>query len=146
MNHIEPFWDDEYKHLKYTKIPFSNKYDVSKWREKGYNQDKKYFTGQMCSHKEKQPSWNDIFVKWTEKEYNLKDIGCCYYRMVTNEIIPVHGDNYKLYRDGELVMQFSSETSQHLDYQSIEGVSHEYCIYSNNNKVDQNYILYTPRD
>ena len=40
---------------------------------------------------------------------------------------------YTLYRDGELVMQFSSETSQHLDYQSIEGVSHEYCIYSNNN-------------
>ena len=72
---------------------------LSKWREKGYNQDKKYFTGQMCSHKEKQPSWNDIFVKWTEKEHNLKDIGCCYYCMVTNEIIPVHGDNYKLYRE-----------------------------------------------
>ena len=99
MNHIEPFWNDEYKHLKYIKIPFNNKYDVSKWREKGYNQDEKYFTGQMCSYKEKQPSWNDTFVKWTEKEYNLKDIGCCYYRMVTNEIIPVHGDNYKFYRE-----------------------------------------------
>ena len=39
MKHIKPFWDDEYKNLKYKKMPFNNKYDVIKWREKGYTQD-----------------------------------------------------------------------------------------------------------
>jgi len=99
MNYIEPFWDDEYKHLKYKKLPFNNQYDVSKWREKGYNQDERYFTGQMCGHNEVQPSWNDKIVEWVREEFELEDIGCCYYRMVTNEILPTHGDDYKLYRE-----------------------------------------------
>ena len=99
MNYIEPFWDDEYKHLKYKKLPFNNQYDVSKWREKGYNQDERYFTGQMCGHNEVQPSWNDKIVEWVREEFVLEDIGCCYYRMVTNEILPTHGDDYKLYRE-----------------------------------------------
>jgi len=99
MNYIEPFWDDEYKHLKYKKLPFNNQYDVSKWREKGYNQDERYFTGQMCGHNEVQPSWNDKIVEWVREEFKLEDIGCCYYRMVTNEILPTHGDDYKLYRE-----------------------------------------------
>ena len=99
MNYIEPFWDDEYKHLKYKKLPFNNQYDVSKWREKGYNQDERYFTGQMCGHNEIQPSWNDKIVEWVREEFELEDIGCCYYRMVTNEILPTHGDDYKLYRE-----------------------------------------------
>ena len=99
MNYIEPFWDDEYKHLKYKKLPFNNQYDVSKWREKGYNQDERYFTGQMCGHNDVQPSWNDKIVEWVREEFELEDIGCCYYRMVTNEILPAHGDDYKLYRE-----------------------------------------------
>ena len=99
MNYIEPFWDDEYKHLKYKKLPFNNQYDVSKWREKGYNQDERYFTGQMCGHNEIQPSWIDKIVEWVREEFELEDIGCCYYRMVTNEILPTHGDDYKLYRE-----------------------------------------------
>ena len=99
MNYIEPFWDDEYKHLKYKKLPFNNQYDVSKWREKGYNQDEQYFTGQMCGHNEVQPSWNDKIVEWVREEFELEDIGCCYYRMVTSEILPTHGDDYKLYRE-----------------------------------------------
>ena len=28
MNWIKPFWDDEYKHIKYKQMPFNNKYDV----------------------------------------------------------------------------------------------------------------------
>jgi hypothetical protein len=99
MNYIEPFWDDEYKHLKYKKLPFNNQYDVSKWREKGYNQDERYFTGQLCGHNDVQPSWNDKIIKWVREEFELEDIGCCYYRMVTNEILPTHGDDYKLYRE-----------------------------------------------
>ena len=97
--YIKPFWDDEYKHLEYKKMPFNNKYDVSNWREKGYTQDEKYFTGQMCNHNEKQPSWNETFISWARYQHGLHNIGCCYYRMVTNEILPVHEDDYKLYRE-----------------------------------------------
>jgi|TARA_R110002074_G_scaffold292628_1_gene464314 hypothetical protein len=99
MNHIEPFWDDEYKHLEYKKMPFNNEYDVVKWREGGYHQDEKYFTGQMVGHKGNLPTWNQTFLDLAKYQYNLKDVGVCYYRMVTNEIIPLHRDNYKLYRE-----------------------------------------------
>ena len=53
----------------------------------------------MCGHNEIQPSWNDKIVEWVREEFELEDIGCCYYRMVTNEILPTHGDDYKLYRE-----------------------------------------------
>ena len=39
---------------------------------------------------------------------------------------------YTLYRDGELLMQFSNENNQYLDYQALESIFHEYCMYSNN--------------
>ena len=32
-----------------------------------------------------------------EDEFQLKDIGCCYYRMGTNDIIPNHSDAYSVY-------------------------------------------------
>ena len=99
MKHIKPFWDDEYKKLKYKKMPFNNKYDVIKWREKGYTQDEKYFTGQMCGHNDGLPSWNQIFHNWTIHQHNLKNVGFCYYKMITNEILPIHSDDYKLYRN-----------------------------------------------
>ena len=76
--YIKPFWDDEYKHLKYKKMPFNNKYDVSNWREKGYTQDEKYFTGQMCNHNEKQPSWNETFVSWAK----YQELDDCYRILV----------------------------------------------------------------
>ena len=39
---------------------------------------------------------------------------------------------YLLYRDGQLVNQFSQEITQYLDYQAEPGVQHQYCIYSTN--------------
>jgi len=39
---------------------------------------------------------------------------------------------YLLYKDGQLVNQFSQETNQYLDYQAEPGVQHQYCIYSVN--------------
>ena len=99
MNNIKPFWDDEYKHLEYKKMPFNNNYDVSNWREQGYHQDEKYFTGQMVGHNEKIPKWSQTFLDFATYQYELKDVGICFYRMVTNEILPAHGDDYKLYRE-----------------------------------------------
>ena len=53
----------------------------------------------MCNYNETQPSWNETFISWARYQHGLQNIGCCYYRMVTNEILPVHGDDYKLYRE-----------------------------------------------
>ncbi len=98
MNHIKPFWDDEYKHLKYHKEPYNYSPDIEIWREQGYNHDIKYFTGEMCPHNEKQPSWNKIFIEWVKNKHGLKDVGCCYYRMETGVILPNHSDAYTLYK------------------------------------------------
>ena len=41
-------------------------------------------------------------------------------------------ESYYLYRDGELLNQFTQEITQYLDYQAESGVQHQYCIYSSN--------------
>jgi hypothetical protein len=94
---IKKFWDDEYKHLEYHKEPFNNKEMIEKWRHEGYMNDTKYFTGQMCPFSKTQPSWNDKFIEWAESK-GLKDVGCCYYRMETGVILPLHKDTYNVYR------------------------------------------------
>ena len=40
--------------------------------------------------------------------------------------------SYFLYRDGQLLNQFSQEINQYLDYQAEPGIQHQYCIYSAN--------------
>ena len=97
MKHVEPFWDDEYKLLKYHKETFNDEYTIEKWRSQGYQNDIKSFSGEMSSHGDDLPSWNDIVLEWAEKEFQLKDVGCCYYRMGTNDIIPNHSDAYNVY-------------------------------------------------
>ena len=99
LGHIKPFWNDEYTKLKYTKKPFNNYKDLYKWREQGYTQPEELFVGMMCAFGEKQPKWTDKFVKWAETEFNLKDIGCCFYRMETGVILPKHRDTYKMYAE-----------------------------------------------
>ena len=34
--HIEPFWDEQYKDLKYVKEPFNDQDKVDEWKRKGY--------------------------------------------------------------------------------------------------------------
>ena len=96
MKNIKPFWDDEYKHLKYHRESYNYSPDIEKWKKQGYNHE--HFTGEMCPHNEKQPSWNKTFIEWAEIEHGLKDVGCCYYRMKTGIILPIHSDAYILYK------------------------------------------------
>ena len=99
MKHIEPFWDDEYKHLKYHKETFNDEYAIEEWRSQGYKNDIKSFSGEMSSYGDDLPSWNDRVLGWVEEEFQLEDIGCCYYRMETNDIIPNHSDAYNIYTE-----------------------------------------------
>ena len=58
MNHIKPFWDDEYKNLNYRKEVFNDEYAIEKWRKKGYDNDINSFSGEMANYSDKQPEWN----------------------------------------------------------------------------------------
>ena len=97
MNNIKPFWDDEYKDLDYRKEVFNDEYAIDEWRKQGYDNDVDYFSGKMANHYDPLPSWHNKILDWVEEEFHLKDVGCCYYRMDTNDIIPNHSDAYNVY-------------------------------------------------
>jgi len=96
-NNIEPFWDNEYKNLDYRKEVFNDEYAIEEWRERGYDNDIDKFSGKMANHYDPLPSWHNKILDWVEEEFQLKDVGCCYYRMETNDIIPNHSDAYNVY-------------------------------------------------
>ena len=90
---IEPFWDDEYKHLDYSVEPFNNPNDTSRWMDMGFANN---FVGAMCDMRKPQPSWNQQIV---EKFVDMgwKDVCTSYYRMSPGTILPNHHDTYKRY-------------------------------------------------
>ena len=55
----------------------------------------------------------------------------CDYVDLSWEVDP-SAESYYLYRDGELLNQFTQEINQYLDYQAESGAQHQYCIYSSN--------------
>ena len=97
MKNIKPFWGDEYKKLDYRKEIFNDEYAIDEWRKQGYDNDVDYFSGKMANHYDPLPSWHNKILDWVEEEFQLKDVGCCYYRMDTNDIIPNHSDAYNVY-------------------------------------------------
>jgi len=99
MGHLKPFWDDEYKHLNYRKEIFNDKYFIEKWQKDGYDNSIEKFSGQMSNFYDRQPKWNDKIIDWATNEMKLKDVGCCYYKMETNDLIPNHSDAYNVYTE-----------------------------------------------
>jgi len=99
IKNIKPFWDNEYKNLDYRKEIFNDEYAIEEWRKQGYNNDIDSFSGKMANYEDVLPSWHNKILDWVEEEFQLKDIGCCYYRMGTNDIIPNHIDAYNVYRE-----------------------------------------------
>ena len=81
MKNIKPFWDDEYKNLNYRKEIFNDEYAIEEWRKGGYDNDIENFSGKMANHYDPLPSWHNKILDWVEEEFQLKDVGCCYYRM-----------------------------------------------------------------
>tara|TARA_R110002020_G_scaffold113362_2_gene260743 strand:+ start:1222 stop:1725 length:504 start_codon:yes stop_codon:yes gene_type:complete len=97
MKHVKPFWDNQYKNLNYRKEIFNDEYAIEEWRKQGYNNDVDSFSGKMANYEDALPSWHNKILEWVEEEFQLKDVGCCYYRMGTNDIIPDHSDAYNVY-------------------------------------------------
>ena len=92
VSHIEPFWDDEYKHLDYTREAFNDPISEKYWREIGYNHE--HFVGKMADFCKPQPSWNNKIIQ----EFDWNDIGTSYYLMETGVILPTHSDLYRRYK------------------------------------------------
>lgn len=91
--HITPFWDDEFKKLKYIQEPFNDPVSVNLWRSQGYQSK---ITGDLCDMRHKLPNWANKFIEIYEAQ-GWKDIGLAFYRMRTGTVMPVHSDLYKRY-------------------------------------------------
>ncbi|HAC15655.1 MAG TPA: hypothetical protein DCE78_06895 [Bacteroidetes bacterium] len=101
---IEPFWDDEYKHLEYINEPFNDSESVKKWLAMGF-QNK--ICGDMCDMRSRQPSWNNKIIEYFESK-GWADVGTSYYRMSPGTVMPLHSDLYRAY-----VKKFGLEDKKH---------------------------------
>lgn len=90
---LEPFWDNEYRHLNYVNEPFNDAPARQLWTNAGYPDR---FTGDMCDMRYPQPSWNHKFID-IFSNLGWKNIGTSYYRMNTGTVLPTHGDLYAKY-------------------------------------------------
>ena len=90
---FDVFWDDEYKSLDYTYVPFNDPESVNRWITQGYQSK---IIGALADMSGPQPSWNNKFVQHFA-DLGWKDIGTAYYRMSTGTVMPVHSDLYKKY-------------------------------------------------
>ena len=90
---IAPFWNDEYKHLTYTKEKFNDPVTEIVWQDAGFRGP---FGGWMCDMRNTQPSWNEQFIDFFTT-LGWQDIGTSYYRMDPGSSLPEHVDTYKKY-------------------------------------------------
>lgn len=93
VDHIERFWDDEFKQLDYQSEPFNDPRDVDRWLALGYQPK---FCGDMADMRRPQPSWNHRFIELFESR-GWRDIGTSYYRMTSGTVMPVHQDRFVKY-------------------------------------------------
>ena len=91
--HFQPFWDQEYKTLDYSREPFNDPDSVGLWVTQGYSGP---FTGYMCDMRKPQPSWNQRIVDMFQSR-GWQDVGTSYYRMKTGTVLPTHSDLYVKY-------------------------------------------------
>ena len=91
--HIEPFWDDEFKHIAYIQEPFNDPDSVARWISQGYHTK---ICGDLCDMRHTLPTWHGKFIEIYE-QWGWKDIGLAFYRMPTGTVMPVHQDLYRRY-------------------------------------------------
>jgi len=91
--HIDPFWDDEYKHLEYSHEPFNDPNSVESWLSMGFSSK---ICGDMCDMKKQQPRWNERIIEYF-KNRGWQDVGTSYYRMTPGTVMPMHSDLYRAY-------------------------------------------------
>ena len=90
---IEPFWDDEYKHIAYINEPFNDPDSLQRWLAQGYQPK---FCGELADMRHVLPAWSSKFIDMYERQ-GWKDVGLAFYRMKTGTVMPVHQDLYSRY-------------------------------------------------
>jgi len=88
---IHNFWSDLHTTLRYNRFDFNNQSDILKWRDQGFSQE--YFTGELYDMRNQMPDWSSPFFNIFQGE----NIGICFYKMNTCNILPYHRDTYKKY-------------------------------------------------
>lgn len=91
--HIEPFWDNQYKHIDYVQEPFNDPVTAAQWTTQGYGSK---ICGGLADMRHQLPVWTSKFVD-IYQTLGWKDIGIAFYRMSTGTVMPVHQDLYKRY-------------------------------------------------
>ena len=90
---IEPFWDDEYKHIAYIQEPFNDPESVARWISQGYHSK---ICGDLADMRHVLPSWSGKFIEMYQAR-GWRDVGLAFYRMTTGTVMPMHQDLYKRY-------------------------------------------------
>ena len=90
---LQPFWNNEYKNLRYIHESFNDSKLTNTWLMQGYPDQ---FTGEMCDMRGPQPSWNQRFIDLFQGQ-GWRNIGTSYYRMNTGTVLPTHEDLYLKY-------------------------------------------------
>jgi hypothetical protein len=90
---IDPFWNDEYKHLLYGKEQFNDPITMIDWEDRGFRGP---FGGYMCDMRNAQPIWNQKFINFFI-ERGWKNVGTSYYRMPSGSMLPEHVDKFNRY-------------------------------------------------
>lgn len=87
---INVCWKEEYKFFPYTKQPLTAA-ELDIWRSQGYNHES--FTGVMYDSRNPMPEW----CQSVANSLKLKNTGFVFYKMTTNDIMPVHVDHFRRY-------------------------------------------------
>lgn len=92
QGHVTPFWNEQHRELSYRREPFNSQDDVQRWKAQGYTQQ--YFAGELFDMSDIMPKWVDPFLTL----FPGINVGLCFYKMTTCNIIPYHKDLYTRYR------------------------------------------------
>jgi len=88
--YINPCWNTAYKSFFYKKQPITDN-EINRWRSEGYNHES--FTGEMYDSKNPMPDWTENIAK----SLGIKHPGFVFYKMTTNDIMPMHVDHFSKY-------------------------------------------------
>lgn len=91
--HVDPWWDDSFKHLPYAYTPLTNTEDQSRWVQEGYG----YFrnlNGMNYSEKQGMPSYAEPF----RRIFDWSNQGLVFFKMMPGDALPEHQDQYITYR------------------------------------------------
>lgn len=91
--HVVPWWNDEYKSLPYESRLFTDATTLDIWRHR-YGTNTLNFGGKVFDMSNPMPNFSKDFftlMPWT-------NVSITFYKMITNDVLPLHQDKYSKYK------------------------------------------------